>query len=283
MIQKRIAAIHDISGIGKCSLTVALPICSAAGLETAVIPTALLSNHTGTCFNSYTFCDLTDQIMPIADAWKKEGLRFDAFYSGYLGSVRQTDLVSEVISLLKNEDSVVIVDPVMGDNGRLYSGIDEALPSAMLTLCNSADIIIPNITEACLLLGYGYKAAPYSKAYIETLLRELYAKCGAKVVLTGVTFDERKVGAASFDGDNITYSFSQKVDRIFHGTGDVFASSLVAAYLNGKTLTEATDFAVDFTYNCIKATIESDDPRDYGVCFETQLPKLIKFLEKNNG
>lgn len=280
MMQKRIAAIHDISGIGKCSLTVALPICSAAGLETAVIPTALLSNHTGVCFNAYTFCDLTDQIMPIALSWKKQGFRFDAFYSGYLGSVKQTDLVSEVIGLLKNESSVIIVDPVMGDNGRLYSGIDKGFPKAMLTLCKNADIIIPNITEACLLLGNEYKSAPYSEDYIEGLLKSLYKKCGAKVVLTGVTFDERKVGAASFDGESITYTFSPKVDKIFHGTGDVFASSLVAAYLNGKSLTESADFAVDFTYNCIKATIESGDDRDYGVCFEKELPRLIKFLEK---
>lgn len=279
MMQKRIAAIHDISGIGKCSLTVALPICSAAGLETAVIPTALLSNHTGTCFQDYTFCDLTDQIMPIAREWKKGGFRFDAFYSGYLGSVRQTDLVSEVISLLKNDTSVVIVDPVMGDNGRLYSGIDESFPKAMLTLCKNADIIIPNITEACLLLGSEYKAAPYSEDYIEDLLKRLYEKCGAKVVLTGVTFDERKVGAASFDGESITYAFSPRVDKIFHGTGDVFASALVAAYMNGKSLTEATDFAVDFTYNCINRTL-CDDERDYGVCFEKELPRLIKFLEK---
>ena len=280
MIQKRIAAIHDISGIGKCSLTVALPICSAAGLETAVIPTALLSNHTGVCFDDYTFCDLTDQIMPIARQWKKEGFRFDAFYSGYLGSVKQTDLVNEVVSLLKNDNSVVIVDPVMGDNGKLYSGIDNAFPCAILTLCKSADIIIPNITEACLLLGCEYKTAPYTEDYIEHLLRNLYEKCGAKVVLTGVTFDERKVGAASFDGENITYSFSPKVDKIFHGTGDVFASSLVAAYLNGRTLTEAADFAVDFTYNCIKTTLQNNDGRDYGVCFEKELPSLIKYLEK---
>ncbi len=279
MKQKRIAAIHDISGIGKCSLTVALPICSAAGLETAVIPTALLSNHTGVCFNDYTFCDLTDQIMPIAHSWKKQGFSFDAFYSGYLGSVKQTDLVSEVISLLKSDASVVIVDPVMGDNGRLYSGIDTRFPEAMLTLCKNADIIIPNITEACLLLGCEYKNAPYSEDYIEDLLKNLYKKCGAKVVLTGVTFDERKVGAASFDGESVTYAFSPRVDKIFHGTGDIFASSLVAAYLNGKTLTEATDFAVDFTYNCIKGTIESGDERDYGVCFEKELPRLIKFLE----
>lgn len=279
MIQKRIAAIHDISGIGKCSLTVALPICSAAGLETAVIPTAILSNHTGFCFNDYTFCDLTDQIMPIARQWKKENFYFDAFYTGYLGSVEQTDLVSQAIDLLKNEKSVVITDPAMADNGKLYSGIPENFPEAMLKLCKKADIVIPNITEACLLLGVEYKNAPYTEDFIETLLLGVHKKCNAKVVLTGVTFDERKVGAACYDGEKITYTFSDKIDKFFHGTGDVFASTFVAAFMNDRSITAATQFAVNFTYSCIKSTLEDEYRRNYGVCFEKQLPALIKYLE----
>ena len=207
-------------------------------------------------------------------------LKFDCIYTGFLGSHKQIEAVLGFIDKFNTPLTKIVVDPVMGDNGKLYSGIDNAFPCAILTLCKSADIIIPNITEACLLLGCEYKTAPYTEDYIEHLLRNLYEKCGAKVVLTGVTFDERKVGAASFDGENITYSFSPKVDKIFHGTGDVFASSLVAAYLNGRTLTEAADFAVDFTYNCIKTTLQNNDGRDYGVCFEKELPSLIKYLEK---
>ncbi len=279
MIQKRIAAIHDISGIGKCSLTVALPICSAAGLETAVIPTAVLSNHTGICFNDFTFCDLTNEIEPIVNSWKKQGFSFDAFYTGYLGSIHQTEIVKKSIELLKNESSIVIVDPAMADNGKLYSGIDKKFPEAMLSLCNIADIVIPNITEACLLLGIEYRNAPYTKEFIETLLLGLNKKCNAQVVLTGVTFDERKVGAASYDGENISYYFSEKVDSLFHGTGDVFASTFVAAFMNERSLAASTQFAVNFTFACIKSTLECEPKRDYGVCFEKQLGNLIKFLE----
>ncbi len=279
MIQKRIAAIHDISGIGKCSLTVALPICSAAGLETAVIPTAVLSNHTGFCFDDYTFCDLTNQILPIAEQWKKNNFHFDAFYTGYLGSIKQTDLVNKAIELLKDDDTVVITDPAMADNGKLYSGIPEDFPKAMLKLCENADIIIPNITEACMLLGVEYRPAPYTEDFIEVLLMGLYSKCNAKVVLTGVTFDERKVGAAAYDGEEITYTFSDKVDSFFHGTGDVFASCFVAAFMNDRSLKAATQLAVNFTYACIKETLNDEHRREYGVCFEKQLPTLIKYLE----
>lgn len=279
MKQKRIAAIHDISGIGKCSLTVALPICSAAGLETAVIPTAILSNHTGFCFESYSFCDLTDQIMPIAEEWKKKNFKFDAFYTGYLGSERQTKLVAKAINLLKDENSVIITDPAMADNGKLYTGFDSTFPNNMLSLCKQSDIIIPNITEACLLLGIDYKSEPYSEDFIKTLLIGLHAECNAKIVLTGVTFDERKVGAATYDGENITYSFSDKIDCFFHGTGDVFASAFVAAYMNGRSLTASVQLAVNFTYACIKETLTDDEKRNYGVCFEKQLPTLVKYLE----
>ncbi|MBR3961404.1 MAG: pyridoxamine kinase [Clostridia bacterium] len=279
MTQKRIAAIHDISGVGKCSLTVALPICSVAGLETAVIPTAVLSNHTGFCFSDYTFHDLTDEIAPIAAQWKKEGFEFDAFYTGYLGSIRQTQLVDEAIKLLKTEKTIVITDPAMADHGKLYKGFPESFPSSMLGLCKNADIIIPNITEACLLLGIPYSPAPYKKEFIEELLIRLHRECGAKVVLTGVTFDERKVGAATFDGENISFCFSDKVDYIFHGTGDVFASCFVAAFMNGRTLSAAAELAVNFTYGCIKDTLDSPDRREYGVCFEKRLASLGAALE----
>ncbi len=279
MTQKRIAAIHDISGVGKCSLTVALPICSVAGLETAVIPTAVLSNHTGVCFSDNTFHDLTDEIIPIATQWKKEGFMFDAFYTGYLGSTRQTQLVNDAIQLLKTENTIVITDPAMADNGKLYRGIPADFPKNMLSLCKNADVIIPNITEACLLLGVPYSPAPYKKEFIEQLLLGLHHVCDACVVLTGVTFDDRKVGAATFDGKSISYCFSDKVDHIFHGTGDVFASCFVAAFVNGRSLNAAAELAVSFTYNCIKDTLDSPDRREYGVCFEKRLASLGAALE----
>lgn len=278
MKQKRIAAIHDISGIGKCSLTVALPICSAAGLETAVIPTALLSTHTGG-FSGYTFKDLTDDILPIAQHWKKQGFNFDAFYTGYLGSIKQADLVINAIELLKNNASVVICDPAMADNGQLYSGFPANFPAAMLKLCQKADIILPNITEACLLLGREYSHGPYSEEFIESLLKGLYELCGAKIVLTGVYFDNKKLGAACFDGENITYTLLDKVNAFFHGTGDVFASAFTAAYLTGRSIKAAVQIAATFTRGCIEQTLADEDRRKYGVCFEKEIPNLIKYLE----
>lgn len=278
MKQKRIAAIHDISGLGKCSLTVALPICSAAGLETAVIPTAVLSTHTGG-FKDYTFCDLTDQILPIAKHWKQNGFLFDAFYTGYLGSEQQADLVVEAINMLKSEKTVVICDPAMADNGNLYAGFSDTFPSAMLKVCCAADIILPNITEACLLLGKEFCQGPYTKEYIEDIIYSLYEKCNAKVVLTGVYFDDDNLGAACYDGEKINYIFNKKINRFFHGTGDVFASCFTAAFLNGKSLNAAVEVAVNFTCDCINATAEDEDKREYGVCFEKQIPTLLKYLE----
>ncbi len=278
MKQKRIAAIHDISGLGKCSLTVALPICSAAGLETAVIPTAVLSTHTGG-FKDYTFCDLTDQILPIAKHWKQNGFLFDAFYTGYLGSEQQADLVVEAINMLKSEKTVIICDPAMADNGNLYAGFSGTFPFAMLKVCCAADIILPNITEACLLLGKEFCQGPYTKEYIEDIIYSLYEKCNAKVVLTGVYFDNDTLGAACYDGEKINYIFNKKINRFFHGTGDVFASCFTAAFLNGKSLNAAVEVAVNFTCDCINTTVEDEDRREYGVCFEKQIPTLLKYLE----
>lgn len=277
MGQKRVAAIHDISGFGKCSLTVALPIISASGIETAVIPTAVLSTHTGG-FTGFTFRDLTDDIMPIAEHWKKTELRFDAFYSGYLGSRSQVEIVKNAVELLKNEASLFICDPAMADHGRLYVGFPDDFPAEMLTLCCAADIIVPNITEACLMLGTEYKAGPYTPEYIGELLVSLYQKTGAQIVLTGVCFDDKKLGAAVFDGNKTDYVFSEKIDAQFHGTGDVFASVLTSAVLHDKNLVSAAEIAVKFTCHCIKTTLKDTPERRYGVNFETEIPRLIKYL-----
>ncbi len=276
MAQKRIVAIHDISGFGKCSLTVALPICSAAGIETAVIPTAVLSTHTGG-FSGYTFRDLTDDIMPIAEHWKSLGIPFDAFYTGYLGSLKQVEYVIKAIDMLKKENSIVVVDPAMADNGKLYSGFPSEFPRAMLKLCKKADIVVPNITEAALMLGVEYKNAPYTEDYIEVLVRGLHAKTGAGVVLTGVTFNDKRLGAAVYNGEQIEYIFDERIAAMFHGTGDVFASALVAALIHGKNLISAAEVAVKFTVGCIKRTYENENYR-YGVNFEQEIPTLLKYL-----
>ena len=278
MTQKSAAAIHDISCFGKCSLTVALPIISAAGVETAVIPTALLSTHTGG-FKDYTIRDLSEEILPIARHWKSENITVDAVYSGYLCSKYQIYLVMEAAHLISHKDTMFICDPVMGDNGRLYSGFEKDYPQYMLKLCAAADIITPNITEAALMLGIDYKKPPYTEDYINILLEGLYLKTHSSIVLTGVCFDERKIGAAVYDGENKAYVFSERIDATYHGTGDIFTSALTAALLQDRSLKAAAQIAANFTCACIKKTMETRSDRRYGVNFESQIPNLIKYLE----
>lgn len=278
MTQKRAAAIHDISCFGKCSLTVAMPIISAAGIETAVIPTAVLSTHTGG-FKDYTFRDLSEDIVPIAQHWKSENIKVDAVYSGYLCSKQQIYLVMEAARLISREDTLFICDPVMGDGGKLYSGFDSDYPKYMLKLCAAANVITPNITEAAMLLGIDYKEPPYTEDYINILLEGLYLKTHSGIVLTGVCFEERKIGAAVYDGENKAYVFSDRLDAAYHGTGDIFASTLTAALLRDRSLKAAAQIAVNFTCGCIKKTMESNSDMRYGVNFESQIPNLIKYLE----
>lgn len=278
MTQKRVAAIHDISCFGKCSITVALPVISAASVETAVIPTAVLSTHTGG-FTGYTFRDLTDDILPTARHWQKEGITVDAVYTGYLCSKRQIELVAKAAELISREDTLLITDPVMADNGMLYKGFAEDFPSQMLGLCRRADIITPNITEAAFMLGTEYRDAPYTEEYIRGLISGLYAETGASIVLTGVSFDERKIGAAVYDGEELYYIFSDRLPAMYHGTGDVFASALTAAIMNGRSLKASAQIAVNFTCGCIRYTMENDRDMRYGVNFESQIPNLIKYLE----
>ena len=277
MSQKRVAAIHDISCFGKCSLTVALPILSAAGIETPVIPTAVLSTHTGG-FSGYTFRDLTDDIMPVAKHWKKEGITVDAVYSGYLGSKEQVGLVMDAVREIRNDDTIMIVDPVMADNGKLYGGFAPDFPMEMRKLCETADIITPNITEASFMLGVPYRDGPYDEEYINDIISGLAKMTSGKVVLTGVFFDDERIGAACFDGKETSYAFSERIPTSYHGTGDVFSSTLVSAIMNGKSLKQATQIAVDFTYACIKRTFYNHPEMKYGVNFEAELPYLLKML-----
>ena len=231
--QKRVAAIHDLSGFGKCSLTVALPILSAAGIETSALPTAILSTHTGGILG-YTYRDLTEDMRPFMKHWKELDIRFDAVYSGFLGSFEQLDIVKEFFSLFKREDNLILVDPVMGDNGELYKIFTPKFAKGMRSLCEKADIIVPNLTEAALLLGEPYQAGPYTKAYIDGILHKLSQLGPKQVVLTGVYFDEKELGAATFDMErNATeYVLTEKIPGYYHGTGDVFASALLSGLLN---------------------------------------------------
>ncbi len=278
MSQKRVVAVHDISCFGKCSLTVALPILSACGIECAVIPTAVLSTHTGG-FTGFTFRDLTEDILPVASHWRKEGITADVFYTGYLGSAKQTEIVGRTIEMLRTEESKIVVDPAMADFGRLYTGFEEDFPLAMLSLCQKADIIVPNITEACLLTGMDYKEGPYTEEYIESLIKRTADVTGADVVMTGVYFDENRIGAAIYEKGELRYALTRRVPVFFHGTGDVFASAMTGALLNDRSLQAAVQIAANFTKECIEKTLVENPEREYGVNFESALPDLYKVLE----
>ncbi len=278
MALKRVAAVSDLSCLGKCSLTVALPILSAAGIEASPIPTAVLSTHTGG-FGENTLRDLSEDILPIARHWKREGVALDAIYTGYLCSERQADLVLQAVGTLCGRDTLVVTDPAMADHGRLYRGLPANFPSAMLRLCRAADIITPNLTEAAMLVGDSLPEEGYNTEQTEELVMRLYEQTGAAVVLTGVSPSEDKIGAAVFDGNAVSYVFSEKQDRIAHGTGDIFASVLTAALLNGQRLTAAAQIAADFTGECIKVTPPGKEQERYGLHFESQLPKLAAYFQ----
>ena len=251
---KRIVTIQDISCVGKCSLTVALPIISAAGVEAAIIPTAVLSTHT--MFKNFTCKDLDDQILPIAKHWKDEGITFDAFYTGYLANAAQIEKVITLIESLKQDGNLVIIDPAMADNGKLYPAFDSEFPKEMAKLCAKADIVLPNITEA-------------------------FAAQGAKkVVLTGAAFDG-SYGVLVYDSETDEfYSYQQeKIDAAFHGTGDIFSSAFTGSLVRGKSLEESVKIAADYTAECIRITKASPDANWYGVDFERAIPFLLKLLE----
>ena len=279
--QKRIAAVHDISCLGRCSLTVCLPIVSAAGVEVGVIPTAVLSTHTGG-FTGYTYRDLTEDILPIVRHWVSLGNRFDAIYTGYLGSFEQLDIVAGLFDTFRREDNLILVDPVMADNGKLYSTFSPEFPKGMARLCGKADVIVPNMTEACLLVERPYREGPYSPEYIESILYALAELGPKKIVLTGVCFDEKRLGTATLDSSSgrIAYTLSERIEGSYHGTGDVFASALLAALLNDFDLDAAARIAVDFTCGCILRTREAGTDIRYGVNFEDGLPGLLHALGK---
>ena len=275
---KRIVTIQDISCVGKCSLTVALPIISAMGVETAIIPTAVLSTHT--MFSGFTVKDLTDQIEPITAHWQNEKIDFDALYTGYLGSFEQIDLMKKMFNEFKTDSNITFVDPAMGDHGKLYPAFDEKFAKHMATLCAVADIVVPNVTEACFMTGAEYKET-YDEAYIKDLLLKL-SGLGAKIaILTGVSFEEGKTGVMGYDStkEEFYYFSHEKHSSSYHGTGDIFASATLGALMRGHSVESALTVAVDFTLECIKLTMADENRRFYGVNFEEALPYYIERLK----
>ncbi len=273
---KRIITMQDISCIGKCSLTVALPILSAMGIETAILPTAILSTHT--MFKGFTFHDLTNEIQPILDHWKKEQFHFDAIYTGYLGSFEQLNIAKNMIAQ-KDKNSIVLIDPCMADSGKLYTGFTNEFVQGMKEYCSNANIICPNITEACLLLGHPYHEN-YTEQEIQQMLKELCMLGSDIAILTGISFDKETIGAYAYDASQNAYHFykTKKEPVSFHGTGDIWASTLTGALVNGKTIKTAIMIACEYVRESIHLTLQEENHNIYGTNFEQAIPYLIQLL-----
>ena len=280
-MQKQVLAIHDLSCVGRCSLTVALPVLSAAGLHVSVLPTALLSTHTGE-FTGYTNLDLTQEMAKIYAHFQTLPLRFDGLYSGFLGSWEQLALVEDVFAHYRRADTLLLVDPVMADHGKLYATYTETLARDMGRLCRQADVVVPNLTEAAILLEASYREQP-SFPQVEAMLRALHKRYGCRqAVITGILRDGL-LGAAAYDAqrDCVFFHGQPPMDHVFYGTGDVLASALLAGLMRGRSLSQATTLAVDFTYQSMLHTLDNGLPLRYGVAFEQALPMLVRSLESN--
>ena len=275
MAYKKILTIQDISCVGQCSLTVALPILSACGMETCILPSAVLSTHTGG-FSGFTFRDLTDDMPAIQEHWKKENIKFKAIYTGYLGSIKQIGYVRDILKTMGTDDCVRIVDPAMADNGQLYSIFNQDYVEAMKVLCKEADILVPNITEACFLTDEEYKET-YDEGYICNLVEKLKALGAKTVVLTGVSYESGKTGVVVYENGKMEYYKHDKIAKGSHGTGDIYASAFVGALMNDKSVYEAAKIAADYTVKCIINT-QGDADHWYGAKFETALGDLMKML-----
>lgn len=275
---KRIVTLQDISCVGKCSLTVALPVISAMGVECGILPTAVLSTHT--MFQTYTCKDLSDQIEPVADAWEKDKITFDGIYTGYLASKDQCRQVCDFFDRFKQKDTLIVVDPAMADNGSLYPAFDASFPEEMAKVCAKADIILPNITEACLLTGYPYRTQ-YGPDYIRELSEELLKLGCRTAVITGVSYDPDRLGVSYLDQDGRSFSYFTKwCPQSFHGTGDLYSSAVTGALMRGLSLGDSLALAADFVVACIETTARSENANWYGVEFESQIPLLCRMLEE---
>ena len=277
MAYQRILTIQDISCVGQCSLTVALPILSACGHETAALPTAVLSTHTGR-FQGYTFRDLTDDIPGIQAHWEREGLDFSAVYTGYLASARQIALVRDVIRSRLRPGGLLIVDPAMADDGKLYSGFGADVVDAMRELCAGADYLLPNVTEAALLAGLPYREQ-LDCAYAGQLAAGAAARAGQTVLLTGVSFEAGKTGVLLWKDGKSSYYAHEKLPCGGFGTGDVFAAAFTGVLLRGCSAAEAAQLAAQYTCRCAARTAQ-DPAHWYGLEFEPELPWLIRRLEE---
>ena len=273
---KRIVSIQDISCIGKCSQTVALPIISSMGIELAVLPTSLLSTHTA--FQGWTLKKLTDELYKIVDHWKKEKFEFDLIYIGYTGAEEILEFVLYFISQFKTEKNIVVFDPAMADHGKLYAGIDQTIAKKIKEVAEKADILRLNLTEASILLDAPYK----EKVTLEEgqkMAQELLNLGVKKAIITGIE-QENAIGAIGYDGNKFYSNFETKYNVNYHGTGDIFTSALSGSIAKGKNLEEAIKIATKFTTECVRITYEDENSNDYGVNFEEAIEYLLKLLKK---
>ena len=272
----RILTIQDISCVGQCSLTVALPVISAFGVETCVLPSAVLSTHTGG-FSGFTCRDLTDDFPAIKEHWKKENIRFDGFYTGYIANGKQIDYIFDIVDELSRNDAKLIVDPAMADFGKMYRGFDKGFVNEMARLVKRADYALPNITECAFLTNNEYRERDHTDEYVERLIYGLQ-KLGAKnVVLKGVR-KGNEIGVATYDGERIKYFSHEHVEGSMHGTGDVYASCFVGCIAIGFSVEEAAKYAAQFTLSAIKKTVPVKDHR-YGVLFEKIIPEITALVK----
>lgn len=272
---KRVLTIQDISCLGKCSLTIALPVISALGSETVILPTAVLSTHT--MFKNFTVKDLSDQIDPIVNHWKSENVTFDAIYTGYLGTIEQIDQMKALFKTFKTDENIIVVDPVMADNGKLYPAFDMAYAKKNAELCGEADIIVPNITEACFMTDTEYREE-YDESYIKELLSKLNELGAGISVLTGVSLEKGKTGVMGYDRRTKEYYVYQndRIDASYHGTGDLFSSTCVGEMMKGRSWQDAMRIAADYTAHTIDVTLQNPKKPWYGVDFEATIPELIE-------
>lgn len=292
---KRVLSVQDISCVGKCSLTAAIPVISAMGIEVCPLPTAILSNHTA--FSSFSFLDLTDKIPEILNEWKKQGFHFDAIYTGYLGSIKQIDLVHKILDEFAQNDTLVVIDPCMADNGKLYTGFSQDFVQQMAKLCGRANVILPNMTEACFLVNQDYDIFTHTNESITKLMEKLLSLGANHVVLKGVDFSSDKIGVAYYSQknnndsknligksiiensiDDMKIYFHHRYDENFHGTGDLFASVVTGALVLKKELKEAVEIACDFIQESIECTLSNPNYNWYGVEFESALKNLPQRL-----
>ena len=276
MTYRRILTIQDISCVGQCSMTVALPIISACGVECAVLPSAVLSTHTAG-FTGFTVRDLTEDMPGILAHWQKENISFEAIYTGYLGSTLQIDYVAAIFEGVGAPGCLKVVDPAMADNGKLYPAFDDEYVQAMKGLCGKADFVVPNITEACFLTGVEYRTE-YDRAYIDSLLAGLTALGSKNVILTGVSYAPGKTGVVVLENGVYQYYEHELLPNSCHGTGDIYASAFVGSLMQGKSAFEAARIAADYTLECIRCTAQIPN-HWYGAAFEPALGRLIEMLK----